>query len=155
MGEMEGGGESGGCRALGRRFAKMLRRGGAGGPELHPFYPLSQLFFVGPLPSSFLTSFFGLLLRSARTQPPPPMLLSPHLAPYNSPPTSLFGVQVKRDGSQRCPMVALWPCSWDVGQLCKAPCSRRVGASHVEQQCVQRCSYQTICAESVCPLVLS
>lgn len=36
----------------------MLRRGGARGPELHPFYPLSQLFCAGPLPSYFLTSFF-------------------------------------------------------------------------------------------------
>lgn len=35
--------------------AKALRRGGPGGPEPHPFYPLAQLIFVGPfLPPSSL-----------------------------------------------------------------------------------------------------
>lgn len=116
--------------------AKALRRGGPGGPEPHPFYPLAQLIFVGPLPSSFLTS-----------SPCPPLPLCPRLRPSRSHPPkllppSLCGMQMKR--------VALWPCPCWASLLS----SREAPSCKGGRQWLQSCPSVTVCAEPVCPLAL-
>lgn len=146
------------------RVAKMLRRGGARGPELHPFYPLSQLFCAGPLPSYFLTSFFCLPLLFRAYGLPGPHLhsqcCSAPLCHPKLPLPSLFGVQVKGDRSQRCSyggslaLSLLGPSARPFSSH-RDPHPRRVGAGHGEQQCIQSYSCQIVCAECICPLALS
>lgn len=81
-----------------------------GGPELHPFHPLSQLFLLGlflpisPLPFFACSSLSYQGLRSARTQDPVP---TPSAAqPLSAPPNPLFHPYLGskwKESSRRCP----------------------------------------------------